>query len=183
MDAPQAQPQPQPQAMIQPQAQTAIQPQAQTAIQPQRYEAIAPLQPIQQQVRLDTPAPAPAPAPLAAPQRVQPQAQTPVQSADGRRAIPLTISTELLQQYDVAKVSILIEGVPLNARLSAGRDNGSGIWTLTGDQTQNLAILVPATTNEDIQLMVIATAPTSDGDTASTVSNMVVKVDPMAAAR
>jgi hypothetical protein len=145
----------------------------------------APPQPpivMQPQVRVDAPVEeAAAVEPSVTSQLTSPS--NPPQVADGRRAIPLHVHTELLQKYDAATVAILIEGVPSNAQLSAGRDNGSGIWTLNGDQTQALTMYVPPQTNQDIQLMIIATAPMPDGDTASTVSNLIVRIDPMAAAR
>lgn len=103
------------------------------------------------------------------------------QAPTGMRAIPLNVESDLLAKYSPASVSILIEGVPAEASLSAGRNNGAGIWTLSGDQVHGLHINVPQSSQQDIQLMIIATAPTANGDTASTVTNLVVKVSSMAA--
>jgi hypothetical protein len=89
----------------------------------------------------------------------------------------------LLTQYKLSAISILIEGVPSNATLSAGRNQGSGIWTLSGDQIKNLTMAVPTEVNQDVQLMIIATAPKPDGDTASSVTTVIVKISAMASVR
>lgn len=104
------------------------------------------------------------------------------QAAAGFRVIPVKVETQLVDQYDPATVSVLIEGVPRDASLSAGRNNGSGIWTVRGDQLDNLALKMPNSADEDVQLLVIATAPTATGDTASSIANMTVRAAPFATA-
>ncbi len=165
-------------------------------VQPSLPQPIQPLQSIQPMTPLtNTMAALPA-APAQPAVAAQPPAQfnaapdfslssmgsQPMQAADGRRNLPLNIDSELLEQYDPSVVNILVEGVPTNVMLSAGRNNGSGIWTLRGNQVRNLTMAVPAGMTQDVQLMIIATAPKPNGDTASTVSTLSVSLSPMAAA-
>ena len=53
-------------------------------------------------------------------------------SGDEGTAIPLTITATPVDGDDV--LSISVSGVPLDATLSAGTNNGGGNWTLTAAQ-------------------------------------------------
>lgn len=73
-------------------------------------------------------------------------------------------------------VTVTIAGVPEGATLSAGIDNGDGTWTLTADQLSDLTLIPAANSDEDMTLIVTATALAADGSTASTVGAMDVAV-------
>jgi T5SS/PEP-CTERM-associated repeat protein len=60
-------------------------------------------------------------------------------------------------------VSITVTGLPADATLSAGTNNGGGSWTLTPAQLANLQI----TTGEDTTATLVVTATNSDGGSAS----------------
>ena len=72
---------------------------------------------------------------------------------------------------------ITISGVPTDASLSAGTDNGDGTWTLTTGDLAGLTITPPADSNVDFTLTVSATSTEADGgDTATTVATLNVDV-------
>ena len=50
---------------------------------------------------------------------------------DEDNSIALTITSSLLDTDGSETLSIEISGVPAGATLSAGTDNGGGLWTLT----------------------------------------------------
>ena len=60
-------------------------------------------------------------------------------------------------------VSITVTGLPADATLSAGTNNGGGSWTLTPAQLANLQI----TTGEDTSATLVVTATNSEGGSAS----------------
>ncbi|MEP4380065.1 MAG: hypothetical protein ABJ363_13765 [Alphaproteobacteria bacterium] len=90
----------------------------------------------------------------------------------------LNISASLTDTDGSETLSILIEGVPVGAALSAGTDNGDGSWTLSEAQLAKLTIAVPQGT-ADFDLTLTATATESNGgDTASSSTTISVVVDP-----
>ena len=86
------------------------------------------------------------------------------------RAIPLTITATPVDGDDV--LSISVSGVPLDATLSAGTNNGGGNWTLTAPQLVGLTLNAGLTSGT---LHVTATNTTS-GEVASTTNDIVVTV-------
>ena len=85
-------------------------------------------------------------------------------------AIPLTITATAVDGDDV--LSISISGVPLDATLSAGTNNGGGNWTLTAPQLVGLTLNAGVTSGT---LHVTATNTTT-GEVASTTNDIVVTV-------
>ena len=85
-------------------------------------------------------------------------------------AIPLTITATPVDGDDV--LSISVSGVPLDATLSAGTNNGGGNWTLTAPQLVGLTLNAGLTSGT---LHVTATNTTS-GEVASTTNDIVVTV-------
>ena len=85
-------------------------------------------------------------------------------------AIPLTITATAVDGDDV--LSISVSGVPLDATLSAGTNNGGGNWTLTAPQLIGLTLNAGVTSGT---LHVTATNTTT-GEVASTTNDIVVTV-------
>ena len=90
-------------------------------------------------------------------------------------AIPLTITATPVDGDDV--LSITISGVPLDATLSAGTNNGGGSWTLTAPQLSGLKINAGETA---ATLHVTATNTTTGEVASSATSDIAVTVNPLA---
>ena len=106
-------------------------------------------------------------------------------------AIPLAISSSLVDADGSESLLIHVSGVPTGGLLNQGTDNGGGNWTLTPLELTGLSILVP----DDAAFVLIVTATTSettptsddtsvavmDADTVSqigvTVNNVVPTID------
>ena len=94
-----------------------------------------------------------------------------VQQAAGNEdsAIPLNITAALVDADGSETLSIQITGVPLGATLSAGLNQGGGVWSLTQAQLAGLTLRPPPNDATDFSLMVRATATeASNQDSAST---------------
>jgi probable HAF family extracellular repeat protein len=72
-------------------------------------------------------------------------------------------------------VSITITGVPLDAMLSAGTNNGGGSWTLTPSQLSGLTLNAGQATVTTLAV----TATNSEGATASTADNIALTINPV----
>jgi hypothetical protein len=74
------------------------------------------------------------------------------------RAIPVALAPLLAPYKKVGRLSIRIERMPQLARLSAGRNNGDCSWSLTFDELEDLAYLVPEGMDEkhNLDVRVIA---------------------------
>ena len=88
-------------------------------------------------------------------------------------AIPLTITATPVDGDDV--LSISVSGVPLDATLSAGTNNGGGSWTLTAPQLSGLKLNAGETSGT---LHVIATNTTTGEVASSATSDIAVTVSP-----
>ena len=88
-------------------------------------------------------------------------------------AIPLTITATPVDGDDV--LSISVSGVPLDATLSAGTNNGGGSWTLTAAQLSGLKLNAGETSGT---LHVIATNTTTGEVASSATSDIAVTVSP-----
>jgi Ca2+-binding RTX toxin-like protein len=89
--------------------------------------------------------------------------------------IALDITAALTDTDGSEALSVVISGVPEGASLSAGIDNGDGIWTLTADQLDGLTVTPPADYSGSFDLTVTATS--IDGaDSAQTVATLNVAV-------
>ncbi len=92
-------------------------------------------------------------------------------------AIALDITSALTDTDGSETLSITISGVPAGATLSAGTDNGGGIWTLAPTDLAGLTVTPPADSDADFTLTVTATSTeTANGDTAQTVGTIDVSV-------
>ena len=77
------------------------------------------------------------------------------------------------------KLSVEVSGVPSGASLSAGKDLGGGVWTLTSAQLANLSINVPGAVDTGFQLGVRASSSeTVSGDSASVTTTLPVILAP-----
>jgi hypothetical protein len=94
-------------------------------------------------------------------------------------AIALSLASALTDTDGSETLAVTIAGVPSSAALSAGTDQGGGVWTLTSAQLAGLTITPPADSDADFALTVTATS-TDGTDTASTVDTINVTVDPVA---
>ncbi len=101
-----------------------------------------------------------------------------MQNASGNEdsAISLSIDAALVDTDGSETLSIAIGGVPANATLSAGTDNGNGSWSLTKAQLAGLSITPPPNFSGTFELTVKATS-TENGGTASTPGTLVVTVN------
>lgn len=90
-------------------------------------------------------------------------------------AITLDITASLVDTDGSETLAITITGVPLDATLSAGTDNGGGSWTLS--DTDLVGLTITAMTADTIMLEVTATATeTSNSDMASTMATLTLTV-------
>ena len=100
-------------------------------------------------------------------------------SGDEDTGIPLTISSSLVDTDGSESLSIMISGVPVGggATLSAGVDQGGGVWLLTPAQLTGLTITPPTNSDVDFSLTVTATSTESaNGDMASATGTIDVTV-------
>jgi Ca2+-binding RTX toxin-like protein len=104
-----------------------------------------------------------------------------VQPAQGdeNTAILLSIAAVLTDTDGSETLAIRIENVPAGATLSAGTDQGNGVWLLTSAQLAGLTIAPPVNSDADFTLTVVAVATESNGGaTAETSATLAVQVDP-----
>ena len=94
--------------------------------------------------------------------------------------IALDISSALTDLDGSESLEVTISGVPDGASLSAGTDQGGGVWTLSPEQLDGLTITPPADNADGFTLTVTATATDDSGDTASTSAAIEVSVDSVA---
>src|SRR6185312_6481613 len=98
-------------------------------------------------------------------------------TGDEDTAIALSISSALTDTDGSESLSIEISGVPTGASLSAGIDNGGGVWTLTPAQLAGLTITPPSNSDADFTLTVTATSTEgAGGDTATNTDTILVTV-------
>ncbi|MEM9411585.1 MAG: cadherin-like domain-containing protein, partial [Planctomycetota bacterium] len=107
-------------------------------------------------------------------QAVADAANLEVENAGGNEDAPidLNISTSLVDadgSEDISQLRIL--GVPENAQLTAGVDNGDGSWTLEPSDLAGLQIELSGLGNEDFDLQVEVT--TIDGDSTEVRSETI----------
>ena len=79
---------------------------------------------------------------------------------------PLNITANLTDTDGSETLSIMLDGLPDGAVLSAGTDNGDGTFTLTNEDLDGLEISVPSDTG-DFGVGVTATTTEEDGSTNS----------------
>jgi Ca2+-binding RTX toxin-like protein len=85
--------------------------------------------------------------------------------------VPLSIKAEYSGIDGAEALSFVVDGVPEGAKLSAGKDNGDGTWTVSGVEVEGLTMTVPDTAT-DVTLKVTAT--TTDGSNLSATESIHV---------
>ncbi len=97
-----------------------------------------------------------------------------------RQAIPLGIAAAATDVDGSESItSVVVDGVPTGAMLSAGTDLGGGRWSLTADQLTDLTLTSPV--EQTITLTITATATEmSDGSTATTTQDIQLVAAPVA---
>lgn len=95
--------------------------------------------------------------------------------------IPLEITAEPADTDGSEKLSaVILDGVPADAGLSAGQDEGDGRWRLAEADLADLALTPPPNRSGLIELSVTATADESDGDSATATGVVRVAMNPVA---
>lgn len=92
--------------------------------------------------------------------------------------IALDISASAADSDGSEDLAIVISGVPEGATLSAGIDEGDGVWKLTPTQLDGLTMIPPAGQTESFALTVTATTTETSGDTASSTATIDVEITP-----
>ena len=90
---------------------------------------------------------------------------------------PLDIQAALTDTDGSESLAVTIAGVPADAALSAGTNNGDGSWTLDPDQLAGLNLTIPGTLDTTFQLDITAQSTESDGTTAMATTNVTVTPD------
>ncbi|MCG8556792.1 MAG: tandem-95 repeat protein, partial [Proteobacteria bacterium] len=101
------------------------------------------------------------------------QADLTVTDSAGDEDTAIALDIDVSSEDDIA--SIVIDGVPDGAQLSAGTDNGDGTWTLEEGDLANLTVTPPADSNADFSLDVTITTE-QDGETAQVTGTIDVDV-------
>ncbi|MCP3937132.1 MAG: tandem-95 repeat protein, partial [Actinomycetia bacterium] len=91
--------------------------------------------------------------------------------------IPLEMALSLVDIDDSEVVSVTISGLPRDASLSAGTDQGLGTWTLELADLEDLTLMSPQGTAGEFRLIVEATATDASGVSAIATEAMVVTVE------
>ncbi len=89
--------------------------------------------------------------------------------------IPLSLSAALTDLDGSETLTIVIDGLPAGAALSAGILNPDGSWTLTQSQLSGLSFIPPSNWSGSASLSISATA-SEDGTTATASSTFTVTV-------
>ncbi|MEO1619056.1 MAG: tandem-95 repeat protein, partial [Planctomycetota bacterium] len=97
------------------------------------------------------------------------------------QAIPLVIDSSLSDTDGSESLELRISGIPANAGLSAGADQGDGSWVLQPDELAGLQLTPPEHFSGVIELSVVATSTESGGESISTApSRFDVEVEAVA---
>jgi chromosome segregation ATPase len=100
-------------------------------------------------------------------------------SADKRnalRAIPLDLAPLLVPYKGHGRLALRVEHMPLQSRLSRGRNNGDNTWSLASDELEDLEFLAPEGSDKTHTLAIRIIA--RDGGEASTVAVLDLPVSP-----
>src|SRR6185295_11177085 len=92
-------------------------------------------------------------------------------------AVALNINAGLADTDGSETLAITISGVPSGATLSAGTNQGGGVFVLTPAQLAGLNITPPPNSDADFTLGVTATSTDTGGVTATTASSLAVTVN------
>ena len=111
---------------------------------------------------------------------VQPVADPPkleVDAAKGRAGVPIPLAIKVRPANAREKVLVTVSGLPSGAGLTAGGEEGDGIWRLELADLDGLLLLPPADFEGRISLIVEATS-TDGADWAMVSAELPVAVDP-----
>ena len=97
--------------------------------------------------------------------------------AGGGTIFDLDIDTALTDTDGSESLSVTVAGVPSDATLSAGTNNGDGTWTLATSDLGDLTLTVGSTVSADFSLTVTATSTDTGGDTAATSTTIGVALN------
>ncbi|WP_261842215.1 Ig-like domain-containing protein [Aliamphritea ceti] len=89
-------------------------------------------------------------------------------------SVPLAISASLTDSSET--LTIQVSGVPTGATLSAGTNNGGGVWTLTQAELAGLMLTPVSGFTGNINLTVTATSTESNGTTSTATENITVNI-------
>ena len=106
--------------------------------------------------------------PVAKTSRVEDSARSVAEAVAALRAVPLDIAPLLLPYKGRGRLSVRVERLPIQARLSRGRNNGDHSWSLMPDELEELAYLSPE--GVDAAPMLAVRIISLDGDGASTLA-------------
>jgi len=97
---------------------------------------------------------------------------------DGRRKIALDLESTLAQLGVIDGVYLVVEDIPSDVRLSAGRCNGNETWSLGPGELDKLHALVPSARSGPFALKVRVLCPDPCGyEYANTVAQFDIAVD------
>jgi hypothetical protein len=99
------------------------------------------------------------------------------------KTIPLGFAALLAPYKRRGRLSLRVEDVPQRARLSAGRNNGDGSWSLASDELEDLAYLVPANLVREHTLLVRIMAFEEGAASTLKVIHFPVPLEPEPAAQ
>ena len=88
-------------------------------------------------------------------------------AGDEDSSISLNIEAALSDTDGSESLSLLVEGVPEGASLSAGTANSDGSWTVAQADIADLSILPPKDSNENFELTITAIADEARGDSVA----------------
>jgi len=105
-------------------------------------------------------------------------AQGVAQSQDERRRITLALETTLAELGVVDGVYLVVEDVPHDVRLSAGRWNGNETWSIGPGELDKLHAIVPSSRSAAFALRVRVLCPDPHGyEYASTVAHFDIVIE------
>jgi hypothetical protein len=111
---------------------------------------------------------------------VEPKAVLP-DAAAALRVVPLKLGPLLAPYRKHGRLSLRIERMPQLARLSAGRNNGNGSWSLGGDELDELSYMVPESAGAHSLAIRVISVDRAAGNTLA-VLDYRVSLDGMARA-
>jgi large repetitive protein len=95
--------------------------------------------------------------------------------------IPLALEASLSDSDGSESLSLLIQGVPEGATLSAGIDHGDGTWSLAASELSDLEFTAPPNFSGEVQLELVATTTeASNGHETVTIEDFSVYVQGVA---
>src|SRR6187431_456755 len=93
-----------------------------------------------------------------------------------QKTIPLDLAPLLTPHKRQGRLSLRVERVPQRAKLSAGRNNGDGTWSLASDELEDLNYLVPSNLSGGHELSIRIVS--FDNSTAQTLKVVPLVIPP-----